>query len=119
MSRASAAVVLVTLLAAAGAGSDEPSLAGKWRGGFEGAGFQPAGEREIYHSAGSDDELWALVPVHENGYAIETCLDVVLQGTVEGPGSYGHLGAFPYQFVVSRVLSAKRSETPVQECIRF
>lgn len=91
-----------------GVGAVEPlgpemEMAGFYGSSFEYSGFRPCGSNDVYWTVGAEiHEAFSSLhlPRREHAYAR-------LRGRVRGPGSYGHMGAYKWEFSVSAVLEMR------------
>ena len=110
-------IALVASIAAAfagcalGTGSAPPPPDGIYRGifekRFEVSSLQPCGSSERWWVTGRVEPLIAAV-TSSRGFVGGTVY-VELRGRVSSRGRHGHLGGYPHEFIVDRVLLARRS----------
>ena len=78
--------------------------------GFETSAFQPCGDAEQWWLAGDADVMGelgqAFASVRET---LGARLYVEVRGVLSREGSYGHMGAYPREFHVTEVLTARPS----------
>jgi hypothetical protein len=110
-------IVLLAGIAAAfagcalGTGSVPVPPDGIYRGiyekGFEVSSFEPCGSSERWWVTGRVQQLIAAVTSHRG--LVGGTVYVELRGRVGSRGRHGHLGGYPREFIVDRVLLARRS----------
>jgi hypothetical protein len=78
------------------------------------AGYYEAGwEREVFRPCGVQEDWWSwstgkIIQEDPRGWGR---VFVVLEGTVSPPGSYGHLGRYPRQIVITEVIEVRPAES--------
>jgi hypothetical protein len=81
------------------------------------SGFYEAGwEKEVFRPCGTQEEWWSwsttqILKEDPRGWGRAF---VVLEGEVSPPGSYGHLGQYPREIVITRVIEVRPA--PGAEC---
>jgi hypothetical protein len=81
------------------------TYSGSYVPGWEFSDFTPTGSTETWWLSGN---LKPIYPYEEGYYPHGVHLSITVEGQLSSPGHYGHLGRFPRELRVMRVVSIRR-----------
>lgn len=109
MIRVATAVAALLLLAACASHSATQRFTGTYALAFEMQAFKADGNSESWWAMlepQAQAQLKAALPANA-APRLGSRIRAEVEGTLSEPGHYGHLGAYPRQLTITRVLSAK------------
>jgi hypothetical protein len=114
VTRLAAAIVLSLALAACTTHSGPQRYTGVYALAFEMQAFKADGASEAWWATLEPDaqaELQAALPANA-APRLGSRIRAEVEGALSKPGHYGHMGAYPRQITITRVLSAKLEPKP-------